>query len=127
MQKRHSTREEAESAIQQANAKFGLLTHFSQRCSKFPFQPSGKSLIAFDGLHTTLSQLDQIQKTWPLIEEALKESKNLVHQRESSQRTNIKEAHTENHSESEPGMKDKTSDDKGHVTRKIPTHIRFDD
>ncbi|KOC66769.1 Ribonuclease Z, mitochondrial, partial [Habropoda laboriosa] len=67
--KLHSTTSEAINAGKFMNAKFILLTHFSQRYSKIPFLPEKETNVglAYDNMEITLSQLPLLPLFYPCI------------------------------------------------------------
>ncbi|KAF4520499.1 hypothetical protein B566_EDAN004750 [Ephemera danica] len=68
--KRHSTTSEAIEIGQKMNAKFTLLTHFSQRYAKIPLfndKFSGTVGIAFDNMRVSLSQLPLLPLLYPAL------------------------------------------------------------
>lgn len=67
--KLHSTTSEAIKAGKFMNAKFILLTHFSQRYSKIPFIPDKEAYvgIAYDNMEFRLPQLSLLPLFYPCI------------------------------------------------------------
>ncbi|XP_043511447.1 ribonuclease Z, mitochondrial [Frieseomelitta varia] len=66
--KSHSTTSQAIKAGKSMNAKFILLTHFSQRYSKIPFIPEEKNVgLAYDNMEFKLPQLPLLPLFYPCI------------------------------------------------------------
>ena len=68
--KRHSTISQAINMGERMNAKFILLTHFSQRYSKMPHLPNdgldlSKVGIAYDNMQVSVSQLSLLPLLYP--------------------------------------------------------------
>lgn len=70
MKKAHSTVSQALQQGQQMNAKFILLTHFSQRYAGMPPVEHGLSNvgIAFDNMDVVLSDLNRLGMIYPTME-----------------------------------------------------------
>ena len=71
--KKHSTTEEALEIGEKMNAKFIILTHFSQRYPKIPVDKveltrnGNKTAVAFDCMSVSLSDLNKLPKQLPFI------------------------------------------------------------
>ena|SRR3990167_5289937 len=74
--KKHCTTEEAITVGNAMNAKYIVLTHFSQRYPKIPVLPSDSSAnigIAFDFMTLRLNWLDDLVKILPQTQDLFKE------------------------------------------------------
>lgn len=70
--KRHSTISEALTIGEEMNAKFTLLTHFSQRYSKMPRLPNDTGIlnnvgIAFDNMQFSIAELSLLPLFYPSL------------------------------------------------------------
>uniref|UniRef100_A0ABD2W668 Zinc phosphodiesterase ELAC protein 2 n=1 Tax=Trichogramma kaykai TaxID=54128 RepID=A0ABD2W668_9HYME len=89
--KRHSTISQAINIGIRAEAKFTLLTHFSQRYSKLPMLPDkdqsnvdfSRIGVAFDFMHVSLSQLKLLPIIYPCIEVMFQDFKQKLNDRAS--------------------------------------------
>ncbi|CAB0031563.1 unnamed protein product [Trichogramma brassicae] len=89
--KRHSTISQAINIGIRAEAKFTLLTHFSQRYSKLPMLPNkdqsnidfSRIGVAFDFMHVSLSQLKLLPIIYPCIEVMFQDFKQKLNDRAS--------------------------------------------